>query len=175
DHVLEGLLGENLRLVEHLDVDLVEPAAKPLLAGAEHDDRTATERDLLLAVGGTNVRNVRRYLLPARVPLQVLKGVRGRARPVRRPNHPSAREQRTQREHDPADQESLRHLPRDRQRDTADRRGVDPVSTLAEDQLTRATLPLVKLVAPLAALRLNVMPSGRDDPRRVDDVPSNLR
>src|SRR5690606_21124141 len=121
------------------------------------------------------VRDARRHLLATRVPLQMLEGVRSRPGAVRCPDHPQAGKQRRQREHDPANQERLGHLAGNRQRDTADGRRIDAIRALAEDQLTGAALPLVELVAPLVALRLNVMPSGRDDPRRVDDVACDLR
>jgi hypothetical protein len=135
DHVLERLLRQDLRLVEHLDVDLIEATTEALLAGAEHDDRAVEEADLLLAVRRADavVRDVREDLLCGGEALQRAERVGDRPVVVRRPEHRQAREQHAQGEDDRLTRNVLRDLARDAQHDPADRRGVDAVRPLGED------------------------------------------
>jgi hypothetical protein len=71
DHVLERPLGQDLRLVEDLDVDLVEAAAEALFASAEHDPRAVAEPDLLLPVRRTRLEHEGPHLLARRKALHL--------------------------------------------------------------------------------------------------------
>jgi hypothetical protein len=143
DHVLERLLREDLRLVEHLDVDLVEATAETLLASAEHDDRPVAERDLLLTVRRPDVRDVRGDLLARANPASTgtCSSPSGSGAPS---TAPSGRGTGCTTPSASADQERLRDLPRDAQHDPADRRRVLPVRPLREDRPAGAVLPLVE-------------------------------
>ena len=50
DHVIQRAFGQNLRLVEHLDVHAVEATAEAVLTSAEHDAGSVDEHDFLLTV-----------------------------------------------------------------------------------------------------------------------------
>ena len=181
-HVLERSFRQDLCLVEHDDVDLVEPTPEPGLPGPEHDVRPVAERDLLLPVRRPNPHpvpparlDVRGDRLAFRVPLQRSERVRRRPRPVRRPQHLQARELGRQTEHGPTHEERLRHLPGDRQRDPANRRRVLPGLPPAQHDLAETALPLVELVAPLRTLRLDLRPTRRHDPLGDHEMAGDLR
>ena len=179
-HVLERLRAQDLRLVEHLDVDVREAATEALLTGAEHDDRPVAESDLLLTVRGPHAvvaagHQVGPDLLALDHALHRAEGIGRRARAVSRPQHLEARELDAQRDQQRADRERLADLPRNAPRDTADRRDVLAGLVLAEHQTSRALLPRVELHAHVDQTALDARPPRRHDPVGVDQMASGLR
>ncbi len=94
---------------------------------------------------------------------------------VRRPDDRKIRVKRAERHHDPHNDERLRHLPRNRDRDTADRRGERAVSTEPENNLPESVLPLIELVTELPTTIINLKPQRVNDPLRNHDMASNFR
>lgn len=88
DHVAQRAFGQNLRLIEHLDVHAVETTTEAVLARAEHDAGSVDEHDFLLSVRPSRL-TVREpaYHLASHQSAHELEGLVARARPMRGPQH----------------------------------------------------------------------------------------
>ena len=86
NHVVQGGLVENLRLVIDDNINLVEAAAEACRTGAEHDPRPVTEVDLFLTRAQDNFHDVWCDPLALRKSLHLLEGLFGGSQSVRRPH-----------------------------------------------------------------------------------------
>lgn len=88
DHVVQRAFGQNLRLIEHLDVHAVEATAEAVLTCVEHDAGSVDEHDFLLAVRPSRLAvNEPAYRLAPYQGAHELERFVARARPMRGPQH----------------------------------------------------------------------------------------
>lgn len=88
DHVVQRAFGQDLRLVEHLDVYAVEATAEAVLPCAEHDAGSVDEHDFLLAVRPSRLAvNESAYRLAPHQGAHELERSIACARPMRGPQH----------------------------------------------------------------------------------------
>lgn len=163
NHVVQRTFGQNLRLVEHLDVHTVEATAEAVLTSAEHDAGSVDEHDFLLTVRPSRLTvNEPSYRLTAHQSAHELEGFIARARPMRGPQHlQGVVAQDAQHHNHRADQERLADLTTNADDHAADTGGIHSIGGLAEDAAAQLTLPVVVFDAAQSCLGFHLRPAGR--------------
>lgn len=145
NHVIQRTFGQNLCLVEHLDVHAVEATAEAVLTSAEHDAGSVDEHDFLLAVRPSRLAvNEPAYRLAPYQSTHELEGFVARARPMRGPQHlQRVVAQDAQHHNHCADQKRLADLTANADDHATDTGGIHAISGLAENAAAQLTLPTV--------------------------------
>src|SRR5699024_3806214 len=125
------------------NVNLLEPAPKPVLTGTKQDTRPIRELNLLLTIRPANMRNERLNRIRLGLRSHVAERLVMRSRTMSSPKNKRVRLRHTQREHQPANRVRLPDLTRNRQHHTANTARILTVSTQARRHSAQTNLPRV--------------------------------
>lgn len=163
DHVVQRALGQDLRLVEHLDVHAVEATTETILTGTEHDAGSVDEHDSLLVIRPSRLAvNEPAYRLALHQSAHELEPLVACARPMRGPQHLQWIVAQDAQHHDHrADQKRLSHLTAEADDHATDTGRIHAIGSLAKDAAAQSPLPAVVLDAAQPRLSLHLRPAGR--------------
>lgn len=162
DHVVQRALGQDLRLVEHLDVHAVEATAEAVLTCVEHDSGSVDEHDFLLAVRPSRLAvNEPAYRLAPYQSAHEFERLVACARPMRGPQHFQWIVAQDAQHHDHrADQGRLADLTADADDHAADAGRIHAIGRLAENATSQLALPAVVFDAAQSRLGFHLRPAG---------------
>src|SRR5690625_1419056 len=174
-HIFHGLLGEDLSLIEHDHIDHRETTTEPSFTSTKKNPGPVGELNFLLTISFSDVLDERRNSFPVRHRIHRLERFVMRPRSMSRPQHKKTRACHTQREDQRTDRISLPRLAWNGSYRATHAARILTILTLRQNRLTQPRLPTIQRKLHALQLRSNTRPRSRNNPRRHNQMPSNLR